>query len=62
MSAEYRCDRCGEKLKANEGRRLKVKLGKFSVEIMHANDGTWNAGDICHKCVRDVVAKGKPIR
>ena len=60
MSAEYRCDSCGAKLKGHEHDRLKLVLGHFAVEIIVRNGGTWNAGHVCHKCIRNIVAKGKP--
>ena len=60
MSAEYRCDRCGTKLNVPDHNRVKLKLGNWAVEVIHFNGGTSNAGDICHKCVKEIVAKGKP--
>ena len=60
MSATYRCDRCGEKMLRSDHDRVKLKLDEWQVEVMHANGGTWNAGHVCHKCVKEIVAKGKP--
>ena len=60
MSAKYYCDRCEKELKKHEGGRLIVSLNKWGVEVMHSQGSTWNAGNLCWKCVREIVAKGKP--
>lgn len=59
MSATYRCDRCGKNMSTNDHYRVRVKLGDWLVEVIHCNHGTWNAGHVCHKCVKEIVAKGK---
>lgn len=62
MSAKYYCDRCQSELKKHEGDRLKVSIGKFTVEVMHCAHNVWNSGNLCWKCVREIVAKGKPAK
>jgi hypothetical protein len=47
-------------MKEKDHLRLKLTLGEFAVEVMHCNNGTWNAGQVCHKCIKEIVAKGKP--
>ena len=60
MSVKYFCDRCRSEMRKPDHERLKVRLGEFGVEVMQIVRGTYNAGHLCHKCVREIVAKGKP--
>ena len=59
MSAVYYCDNCGKKLKKDDHDRVKLRLGKLAVEVMHRLNNTWNDGNICHGCIKYVVASGK---
>ena len=59
MSAKYYCDVCGREMKKSDHGRLMVKLGPVSVEVMTSFRKVWNDGNICHACVKRVVAKGK---
>lgn len=59
MSAVYKCDVCGRKMKASDHQRLRVRFGDIRVEIMTCFRNVWNAGNICHACVKQAVAKGK---
>lgn len=61
MSARYYCDVCEKELARFEHSRLKLKLGKVAVEVIHSLDGTCNAGHVCHACIAKVIAKGKPV-
>jgi len=61
MSAKYFCDKCKSEMRYVEHGRVKLKLDKFQVEIMVAIDGTWNYGHLCHACVLNVVANGRPV-
>lgn len=59
MSIKYYCDVCKHEMRKSDHPRLKVRLGDVRVEVMTAFRNTWNTGDICHSCVKKVVAKGK---
>ncbi|MEN6430780.1 MAG: hypothetical protein ABFC80_08105 [Coriobacteriales bacterium] len=53
------CDRCGKELRAREHSRLCSKRieGRFDIEVITGVGGTWNAGLLCHDCIRALVAK-----
>ena len=53
------CDGCGVEMKGS-GERLKVTRGGVGVEVMVSVGGTWNAGAVCHDCVRRIVADSGP--
>lgn len=57
---KHYCDVCGKLVKRNYFTdRLKVTLGKIKLEVMLGmENGDWNKGDICHKCLIDVLVKG----
>jgi len=61
MSVRYFCDSCGVELSPEDHGRLKVRNGRVDVEVIHCLDGTWNAGNICHKCIRHTVEHGHAI-
>ena len=63
MILEY-CDMCGDKIKRNyvDDRLMKqLQQGKvmYHVEVMAGKDGCWNDGEICEKCVVNIVVNGK---
>lgn len=60
------CDVCGSELTdkntpcagQNGGRiecEVKGKTGTLKVEVQHAINGTWNAGEVCKYCIIDAV-------
>lgn len=51
------CDRCGVELK--ETNRLRLCMGHIAVEIIHYVDRCANKGHVCHKCIKEIVAKGE---
>jgi len=53
------CDQCGEEIETKN--RLKRRLGRVSVEVIVAVDGTWNGGHVCHNCIIEAVSKGQPM-
>lgn len=59
---KYFCDMCGEELKDSGHNRVKRKIGRFKIEVVTAVNGTWNAGNICHKCVLKIINEGKSIK
>ena len=60
MNILQMCDVCGDSLKRNYvSNRLKLKRGRFTAEIMVIRDSTCNSGEICLKCLRDVLSRGK---
>lgn len=58
MSAIYYCDECGKKMRADDHERIKRKRGSIRVEVMTAFKNTWNAGNICHKCIIKTINTG----
>ena len=62
MSARYFCDVCEKEMPEGESNRLKVKAGKINIEVMHALNGLWNGGHICHDCIRRAVKAGRPFK
>jgi hypothetical protein len=61
MSARYYCDNCGRELRPKEGARLKRRLGRVAVQVIHDIDGIWNGGDVCHDCIIAAVVVGAPF-
>ena len=51
MSAEYRCDCCGQPMSDMEHGRLKRQLGDLKVEVIHTWHNVSNNGHICHNCI-----------
>lgn len=51
----YFCDGCGKELETSEHERLagRVKVGKTEVlvEVLSGKEGTWNGGQVCHRCI-----------
>jgi hypothetical protein len=62
MSTKAFCDLCGEELKKRDHDRVRRALGRVSVEVLTAVDGTWNGGHVCHRCVMQVVRDGKDVK
>jgi hypothetical protein len=64
---KHYCDCCGAEITdANNARggparnpvsdwRFGGRLGRLSIEVMTAIDGTWNAGHVCRYCIIDAV-------
>jgi hypothetical protein len=50
MVATYKCDHCGYTMKPHEGKRLALEYNGILIEVISGWKGTWNAGDICHRC------------
>lgn len=60
MSSKWFCDGCGTEITRNYvSKRLQRKRGRFVAEVMVHTDGTSNKGDICLRCLMDVITKGK---
>ncbi len=57
---KYYCDKCEKELSTKEGDRLKLQLGPFRVEVIVGLDTGWNNTTLCHKCIKEIIAKGKP--
>lgn len=55
---KYFCDVCGKEIlpKTEDAKRLIFKHMRLTVEIITAIDDTWNAGNVCHDCIRLAVA------
>jgi hypothetical protein len=60
MSVRYFCDICQAELAPVHHGRLKAVIGDLAVEVMTRVKGTWNGGQVCHDCIRKVVATGIP--
>lgn len=54
----YTCDLCREPMSVGEERRVMRTYRGFSVEVIHATEGKWNMGHLCHKCVMVILDKG----
>ena len=61
MVAFYKCDNCGFKMKPGEMERLKLKYNDVGVEVIHSWKGTWNAGHVCHRCIKKAVKHGLTV-
>lgn len=55
------CDVCKTEIKERNyvDERYKPKLNMVRCEIVVNIGNTWNKGDICKKCLIEVVVKGK---
>lgn len=58
------CDVCGKEVQRSvTSERYRPSAQKQGVrmdcEIMVAIEGTWNAGDLCLSCLKDIVANGQ---
>lgn len=51
MSVTYKCDVCGEVMEPDELNRIVDTVGRVKFEVVHALDGTWNGGHVCHACI-----------
>lgn len=60
MSAKYFCDRCEFQMKKGEHERLCLNFEGVMVEVISGWKGTWNGGNICHRCIKAAVKHGKP--
>jgi hypothetical protein len=56
----YYCDVCDKELHESDHGRLALKLGDVSIAVMHSMNGVWNKGLVCHNCIREVIAHGRP--
>ena len=56
------CDRCEKPMPKGQHDRVIKILGRFQVEIIACVDKVWNGGHLCHRCVVDIVNKGKPTK
>ena len=54
------CDVCGEEMKSTD--RLRVKQLDVTIECIHMIGSTYNAGAVCHACVREIVLHGKVVK
>jgi hypothetical protein len=56
----YYCDGCGAALAPEDHQRLRrdghINGTRIDVEVTTAVNGTWNGGNVCHRCVAKVVA------
>lgn len=59
MSAKFYCDVCRREMRKADHERLRLKHGNVRVEVMSCYKRVWNGGHVCHKCIRDVIQKGK---
>src|ERR1043166_6215104 len=60
----YFCDRCDRELTGRDNKvsnRVAAHDGLIKVEVHVARDCTWNTGEICHRCVVELVVKSLSI-
>ncbi len=50
------CDLCVGEVPSNQPERLSVRTDRITLAVHVARDGTWNQGDVCHPCVRRLIA------
>lgn len=57
------CDNCEAELDRNcVSERVFMSKGDFRVQIMVAKNQCWNAGELCLKCLLDLLKNGKVIK
>lgn len=54
------CDKCGVEMPKDHEKRVVRKIDRVTVEILHAVDGVYNGGHVCHVCIVQVVNEGTP--
>lgn len=60
MSVRQFCDMCNEAIGRNYvSQRMKLKRREFTAEIMIIKGATANAGELCRKCVMEILTEGK---
>ena len=52
---KYFCDICGKELKKSDCARLSGSFHRLAFKVAVALDGDWNAGDVCHDCIRHAI-------
>ena len=62
MAAHYTCDRCGYKMKSSDHARIRLGFEGVLVEVISGWKNIWNAGNICHRCVKAAVKHGSKIK
>jgi hypothetical protein len=62
VSVRFFCDVYEKELLKADHDRLKLQWGKVTIEVITAVDDAWNSGQICHKCIREVIEKGEPFK
>ncbi len=60
MSCTYHCDRCGYKMKPADHPRVRLEFEGVLIEVISGWKKTWNAGNICHRCIKAAVKHGSP--
>lgn len=60
MTTKQFCDMCGEQISRNyASERMKIKRREFTAEIMIQKGATYNQGELCRKCVMNILKEGK---
>jgi hypothetical protein len=63
MSTKRYCDVCDTEINRNYvSSRYRLKRGAFTAEIMLKRDSTWNTGEICLPCLRELLTKGREVK
>ena len=52
---KYFCDICGKELKKSDRTRLTGSFHRLAFEVVVALDNDWNAGNVCHACIRHAI-------
>ena len=56
------CDRCNKEFKDKDQQNIAIEVGDFRLEILRIYKGLSSRGHICHDCVRQIIAVGKPVK
>ena len=63
MTIKRFCDMCDGQIERNYvSQRLKIKRREFVAEIMIHRGATCNQGELCRKCVMEIITEGKEYK
>ena len=60
MTIKRFCDMCDGEISRNYvSQRMKIKRREFTAEVMFHKGSTCNTGELCRKCVMEILTQGK---
>lgn len=63
MSTKQFCDMCNAEIGRNYvAQRMKIKRREFVAEVMIHKGATCNQGELCRKCVLEILTEGKEAK
>lgn len=59
---KYFCDVCETEMRKNEHGRLIIEFETLKLEVLVYFKNVANAGNICHRCIKNAVIKGTKLK